>query len=331
MWFWITLAIIVIILFVISLLIYNSVFGKRVEKVPGLKYYDVSEFPGVNKTPYSFVSKDHKINGFIYELENNEPKGIVIVVHGAGGGHDSYMHEICYFAKLGYKVFAYDNTGTMLSEGDKLRGFEQSLLDLRECILDIQSSLEYAGLKIILYGHSWGAFTVSSVSNYDDVKVDGIVSLSAFNHPLIELTRMLTEQIGKFFYVLFPFLWIISFAKFGKVALFTSLKGYQKCNCPVLIVHGTLDKMVPISDFRKFREKLKENKNIEFIELPTKYHRPNITDDGVIYDNAFNLEAAKIMKENGDLKAFYEQADYKLLTKFDDRVMDRVKSFVERI
>ena len=89
--------------------------------------------------------------------------------------------------------------------------------------------------------------------------------------------------------------------------------------------------MVPISDFRKFREKLKENKNIEFIELPTKYHRPNITDEGVIYDNAFNLEATKIMKENGDLKAFYEQADYKLLTKFDDRVMDRVKSFVERI
>ena len=156
--------------------------------------------PGGNACNSQNHSNDHKINGFIYELENNEPKGIVIVVHGAGGGHDSYMHEICYFAKLGYKVFAYDNTGTMLSEGDKLKGFEQSLLDLRECILDIQSSLEYAGLKIILYGHSWGAFTVSSVSNYDDVKVDGIVSLSAFNHPLIELTRMLTEQIGKFFY-----------------------------------------------------------------------------------------------------------------------------------
>lgn len=331
MWFWITLIVVIILWFTIALCIYQSAFGKRVEKQPGLKYFDISEFPGVNRTPYSFTSKDHKINGFIYELENSEPKGIVILVHGAGGGHDSYMHEICYFAKLGYKVFAYDNTGTMLSEGNKLNGFEQSIIDLRECILDIQSTLEYAGLPIVLYGHSWGAYTVSSVSNYDDVKVNGIVSLSAFNTPMFELTRMLTAQLGKFFYILYPFLWMISFIKFGKVAFFSSLKGYKKCNCPILLIHGTLDKLVPVTDFRKFREKLKDKKDAEFIELPTKYHRPNITDEGVIYDNAFNLEANKIIYEKGDLKSYYEQADYVLLTKFDNRVMDRIKSFIERI
>ena len=331
MWFWITLLVIFIMLFVISLCIYEAGFGKRVEKRPGLKYYDSSEFLGVIKTPYSFNSKGNKINGFIYELENNEPKGIVIVVHGAGGGHDSYMHEIAYFAKLGYKVFAYDNTGTMLSEGSKLNGFEQAVIDLRACILDIQSTLEYTGLKIILYGHSWGAYTVSNVSNFEDIKVDGIVSLAAFNSPMVELTRMLVSQMGKFFYILYPFLWIISFIKFGKVARFTSLKGYKKANCPILIIHGTLDKLVPISDFRMFRKNLKDKEDIEFIELPTKYHRPNITDEGVIYDNAFNLEASKIAKEKGDLKAYYEQADYVLLTKFDDRVMDRIKYFVEKI
>ena len=56
MWFWITLLVIFIMLFVISLCINEAGFGKRVEKRPGLKYYDSSEFPGVIKTPYSFNS-----------------------------------------------------------------------------------------------------------------------------------------------------------------------------------------------------------------------------------------------------------------------------------
>ena len=107
MWVGIILGVVIVILFIFSLSIYNAGFGSRVEKRPGLKYYDVNEFPGVNKSPYSFVSEGNKINGFIYELENNEPEGIVVVVHGAGGGHDSYMHEIVYFAKLGYKVISH--------------------------------------------------------------------------------------------------------------------------------------------------------------------------------------------------------------------------------
>ena len=49
MWIGITLGVIVVLLFLVSLAIYNAGFGKRVEKQPGLKYFDVNEFPGVVK------------------------------------------------------------------------------------------------------------------------------------------------------------------------------------------------------------------------------------------------------------------------------------------
>lgn len=322
--------IIAILLFSFALFIYQSVFGHREEIKPGLKYYTNEEL-GVNKSPYSFVSSGVNINGFIYEIENNEPKGIIILVHGMGGGHINYMNEICYFAKLGYKVISYDNYGTMLSEGKNLKGFQQTLNDLRACILSVNSNLNFAGLKVILYGHSWGGYAVSAVSNFKDIHVDGIVSLAAFDSPTKILTSMVQQSIGKTMVILYPFFKIIEMAKFGEELNFTSLEGYKKCNCPVLLIHGEKDNLVLISVFRNFREKLKDYDNVEFIELSSKYHRPNISDDGVTYDNWFNSEAAKIIKEKGNIKDFYEQGNYDLLTKFDDRVMDRIKEFILKI
>ena len=61
-------------------------------------------------------------------------KGLIIFVHGMGGGHTAYMTEIHALAQEGYLVLGYDNTGTMLSDGAELGGFPQAFLDLRHAI-----------------------------------------------------------------------------------------------------------------------------------------------------------------------------------------------------
>lgn len=46
-----------------------------------------------------------------------------MVVHGLGGGADSYLPEIQYFLDQGWSVFAYDATASYSSEGEAARGF----------------------------------------------------------------------------------------------------------------------------------------------------------------------------------------------------------------
>ncbi|WP_370631506.1 serine aminopeptidase domain-containing protein [Peptoniphilus sp. KCTC 25270] len=63
--------------------------------------------------------------GSLYSVGDNL-KGIIIIAHGfGGGGHNSYLDCINYFAQNGYYVFAYDATGNDESEGEGVRGFPQ--------------------------------------------------------------------------------------------------------------------------------------------------------------------------------------------------------------
>ena len=43
---------------------------------------------------------------------------------GIGGGADSYLPQITYFLDQGWRVFAYDATGSFDSEGKTTKGVE---------------------------------------------------------------------------------------------------------------------------------------------------------------------------------------------------------------
>lgn len=65
-----------------------------------------------------------------------------------GGGHLSYTTEIDFFAKRGYLVLAYDQTGTMASDGKALRGMGQGFRDL---LCAMQFAKENEKSKICLF------------------------------------------------------------------------------------------------------------------------------------------------------------------------------------
>ena len=97
----IVLAIIIAILFIITKLILNQVFGKRCEGNPNLKYFTADDFEELDSKKIEFKSnKEQMLRGFIYTNKNiKEYKGIVVFVHGMGAGHLSYTTEINTFAK----------------------------------------------------------------------------------------------------------------------------------------------------------------------------------------------------------------------------------------
>lgn len=91
-----------------------------------------------------------------------------------------YLPEILHYARAGYKVFAFDNTGYGTNKGQFL-GFSQAAVDLKHAI-------EYADdgtLPITLIGHSMGGYTVCSVLeslNLSKHNIKNVVTYAAFDN-----------------------------------------------------------------------------------------------------------------------------------------------------
>ena len=70
------------------------------------------------------------------------------------------MPVINRLASGGYYVFAYDAHGNDNSGGNSVRGLPQGIADLALAIEHVSCIEEYKGLPVMLFGHSWGAYSV---------------------------------------------------------------------------------------------------------------------------------------------------------------------------
>ena len=122
-YFFIALIVILLVLFILaSKTLGMAGTSKRCEGNANLKYLKAKNFDNLNARPIDFKSnKGQTLNGFLYSNAKVDTyKALVVFSHGMGAGHHAYTTEINYFAQKGYLVWAYDNTGSCLSEGKKL-------------------------------------------------------------------------------------------------------------------------------------------------------------------------------------------------------------------
>ena len=162
-----------------SISIYNENFDQRFETYEPYKFL-VEDFSGLTRTKYEFPSdQGQMLTGYLYSA-GNEQHGIVVVAHGFGAGHNSYMDAINYFAQHGYYVFAYDATGNDESGGDSLGGIPQGPIDLEHAISFVEDSGYFPDFPICLFGHSWGGYSVCSVLTYHP-EVKAVIECSGCN------------------------------------------------------------------------------------------------------------------------------------------------------
>ena len=159
------LAVVFLVVFpVITMAIYNGEFGHRYEE-RRYESYQVEDFDGLQVERCSIIAnKGHRLAGYKYKREGQNPKALFIMVHGMCGSHKNYLDICNFFASNGYAVFAYDATGSGESEGRKVGGFAQGLADLDYVLNYVKAMSEYEGLPIMLMGHSWGATTSTTIS-----------------------------------------------------------------------------------------------------------------------------------------------------------------------
>jgi alpha-beta hydrolase superfamily lysophospholipase len=232
-----------IISMVIVVFIYNGQFPRYDRNdmtiSAGLRYEDLeAHYP---RRLVSFESGNNRLQGYVYGM--NQEQGLVVVVHGIGGGADSYLPQITYFVDQGWRVFAYDATGSFDSEGKTTKGFPQALIDLDAALTFINSQEEFANLPILLFGHSWGGYAVANVLHYD-YKIAGVVTVSGANSPMEMIMEQGRRMMGGFITIQYPYLWLYQRILFGETASLNAVDAINRSDVPVLIIHGIEDELV---------------------------------------------------------------------------------------
>lgn len=272
---------------IFSVYVYNENVNQRLESYEPLKLH-VEDFDGLQCKEYEFSSdKGQMLAGYLYSAGSDQ-RGIIIISHGYGGGHNSYMGCANYFAQNGYYVFAYDATGNDESEGEGVGGFPQGVVDLDHAISFVEESGSFPDLPIGLFGHSWGGYSVCSVLTYHP-EVKAVIECCGCNRStdLFELGGK--AMAGDAIYTMMPFVRFHEWTRYGKYATNTAMDGFEASETPVMVAHSEDDEVVPVQyGYNLYYEKYKGDPRFVFLHFEDKGHNDFFVDSDDKYKDEFD-------------------------------------------
>ena len=224
----------------ITFIILLFIFRRREPARLGLRCSDLDaeRYP---RRETRFSSCGRSLAGCLYRAR--APRGVVAVVHGFRGCAESHLAEAARFVDAGWDVFAFDATGTRGSEGRSLRGLQQMRLDLAAAVAFLRADPETAGLPVVLYGHSMGAWAAAAVLGA--VPASGAVCVSGFDAPLDTMRFFMRRFGGAPALLGVPLVRLHGRLVFGRGANASALEALNATDKPVLIVHGARDGVIP--------------------------------------------------------------------------------------
>lgn len=308
--------------FSIAVNIYNKYFGIRYQTYEALAYR-MEDYEGLERDRYEFLSNDgQKIVGYNYYRQDTvEPKAVVVVAHGyGGGGQNSFMSVADFLTHNGYYVFTYDVTGNDESEGDKINGLPQGVIDLDYAISFVESQSEFNDLPVVLLGYSWGGHSVTNVLNYHpEVKV--VVSLAGFNKTSDMLESQGELMYGGWIKLLIPYIKVYEQIEFGKYAQSTSLEGMANTDAAIMFIYSKDDEVVqPKYGYDLYYEKYADSPQFEFVEYEDREH------SGILFSDEARKWLADFMTE---MDEYFDENGIEMTeeakTKYINENLDRTK------
>ncbi|MEG1550789.1 MAG: alpha/beta fold hydrolase [Oscillospiraceae bacterium] len=333
---WSSLAVILVIILIMPIFLtsflYGKVFSVRVNSTDNYFDYISTVRPDFKRTSASFNSNNgQKLQGYFYLYDNSSYKGLIVIAHGMGGGHEKYIAEAEYFAKNGYLVFAYDNTGTNESEGDKLIGLSQSAIDLDYALKFIESIPEVKPLPLLLYGHSWGGFAVCAVNNYPH-QIKGIVSVAGFEKSGNVFKQQGKLMVGNAINILMPYVSLHEHMLFGKSASNTGISGLSKTDAKVFIIQSEDDEIVDYQDnFMAYKDEFYENPRFSFLSLKTNGHNAVLSPTAAAEINEIHKKKNLISNHESPQYKELDDRENALILDFDEEVMKKIISFYDEL
>jgi len=195
-------------------------------------------------------------------------KCTVILVHGWGGNAQMMLPLALPFHQAGMNVLLYDARNHGKSDGDTFSSLPRFAEDLGSAITWTRQ--RDPGQKIVVLGHSIGAAAAMLAASHRS-DIDLVIAISGFAHPDLVMRRHLDRAwLPQWFKPLIMnyVQWVIGY-RFDEIAPMNRIRHIR---CPVLLLHGTEDRVVPISDMRLIEQNaLLENK-VHVVAIEGAHH-----------------------------------------------------------
>lgn len=212
------------------------------EKLPDTHRFDFKEkFEEINFSTEENVS----INALLFKADTST--GLILYFHGNAGSLQSWGEVAKDFLLFGYDVLLIDFRGYGKSSGTISR--EEELHHDASYVFNAMKE-KYGNEKIIIYGRSLGTGLASRLSSV--VKPKALI----LETPFYSLTDM-----AKTVFPVLPASLILKYTFENYVYL-------EKTSCPVFLIHGTKDEIVPYHSSTRLAA-LSENITLYTIESGT--------------------------------------------------------------
>jgi pimeloyl-ACP methyl ester carboxylesterase len=176
----------------------------------------------------------------------------VVVMHGWGANASLMLPAVEPLHAAGFAVLLIDARCHGDSDGEKFTSLPRFAEDIEAGLdwLGQQPGVDASRLAAIGHSVGAGAALLSATRRHD---LRAVVSLSAFTHPREVMRRFLAKARLPYpvlgWYVLRHVQHVIG-VHFDEIAPLTSMR---QIRCPVLLVHGTHDEVVPFDEARRLQ------------------------------------------------------------------------------
>lgn len=198
------------------------------------------------------VGADKSLFAWYVPGRAHTPAPAVVVMHGWGANASLMLPALAPLHEAGFAVLLLDARCHGASDGDTFASLPRFAQDIDAGLdwLARQPGVNPAQLCVL--GHSVGAgAALLCASRRTDIRA--VVSLSAFAHPHEIMRRWLAELHIPYpvlgWYVMRHVQHVIQ-ARFDDIAPLTSI---ARVTCPVLLIHGSQDELVPLDDARRLQ------------------------------------------------------------------------------
>lgn len=189
------------------------------------------------------TSDGEEINSLFYQGTRHE---VILYFHGNAGDLSGWHFAAEDFVVNGYSILIIDyrgygkSTGTISEDG--------FYIDAETAYDYLRKQKGFAPQDIIIYGRSIGVGVAVDLASKH--KTRGLVLESAYT----SLPSLANEKL--------PFLFPSLYMRYR----FNNLRKIEKVESPVILIHGTLDTLIPISHSKKLLTKIKSKNKLIVVE-----------------------------------------------------------------